>query len=326
VRRRRGAIRAVLTLALLSGSSAWPLRAAADALAAAPKTFRDCADVCPQMVVIPPGRFVMGSSAEERRQEGPPAAFASRETPQHEVTISRPFAMSATAITRSTYAVFVAETHRPDPPGCGVFDRETDTWPVQAGYSWRNPSFPQTENEPAACISWRDAHDFAAWLAKRTGEPYRLASEAEWEYAARAGATTIRYWGDPDEELCTHANVMSMGTVEALGWPKSWTDKTVCSSHHAFTQPVGSYAPNAFGLYDMIGNVMQWVSDCYHPTYKGAPTDGSSWDEPDCQQRMPRGGAFHSLPWLARAAFRGGPVPPDVHPVASGIRVVRDLP
>ena len=289
------------------------------------KALRDCAD-CPEMVIVPAGSFEMGSSADERVREGVPSRFADRETLVHRVTIAKPFAMSRNEITRGLYARFVAETKRPDPPACGVFNPDTDSWKERPGYSWRNTGFEQTDDHPVACTSFGDARDFAAWLAKKTGKPYRLATEAEWEYAARGGTTTARYWGDSAEPGCELANIMSAATVARLGNPKSWANKLVCTSPHAFTVPVGSYPPNPFGLHDMIGNVYEWIADCYHPTYAGAPVDGSAWNEPRCAQHMLRGGAFHSAPWLARVAARGGPVETEYHPVASGIRVVRDMP
>ena len=304
---------------------------APDAAAAAAATtgpgqgFRDCSD-CPTMIAIPAGTFEMGSSDSERVREAVPKAFADREMPLHRVTIAKPFALSQNEITRSQYARFVADSKRPDPESCGVFDAKRDSWAPRPGFSWHKTGFSQTDDHPAACISWNDAHEYAAWLALRSGQPYRLATEAEWEYAARGGTTTTRYWGDAAEPGCLRANIMSSATFAALGSPKSWTGKLVCTAAHSFTMPVGSFAPNPFGLNDMIGNIFEWTADCYHPTYAGAPTDGSEWTQSECQQRMPRGGAFHSALWLARAAFRGGPVPPDVHPVASGIRVARDLP
>jgi sulfatase modifying factor 1 len=314
--------------ALLGGAAGVAVAAPADpAVGFKPGgMFKDCAE-CAKMVVIPPGAFVMGSTRDEQVREGVPKAFADREGPQHTVTIRYPFAMSRNEITRGEYAAFVADTHRPDPPeGCGVYNAKDDNWKQRPGFSWRNPGFAQTDQHPAACISWDDARDYAAWLARKTGRPYRLATEAEWEYAARAGTTTARYWGDAAEGACKSAQILTSGTVEALGSPKSETQQLVCADSHSFTMPVGSFAPNPFGLNDMIGNIFEWVADCYHPNYVGAPTDGSAWDEPNCKLRLPKGGAFHSPPWIARAAFHGGPVPPEYRPVASGIRVVRDLP
>jgi formylglycine-generating enzyme len=293
---------------------------------AAGQVFSDCPD-CPPMVVIPTGTFLRGSSDDERSREGVPKMFADRETLRAEVTISKPFALGKFEVTRGQYARFVADTRRPDPPTCGLHDPKTDTWPQQAGYSWRNTGFYQSDDHPVGCISWTDARDYAAWLAKKTGKPYRLATEAEWEHAARAGTTTTRYWGDAFEPACqVQANVMTAETIRRMGSPASWSNKIVCSTPVAFTVAVGSYPPNPFGLHDMIGNIHEWVADCFNPTYAGSPTDGSAWQSADCPQRMVRGGGYHSANWLARSAFRGGPVPPEMRPVASGIRVARDLP
>ncbi len=290
-------------------------------------TFRDCSG-CPEMVTIPPGSFTMGSSAEERSREGVSEKFFDREGPQHRVTIAKAFAMARDEITRGLYARFVRETQRPDPDkGCAPFDPATDTWPERLPYSWRNTGFEQTDAHPAACLSYQDARDFAAWLARSTGRPYRLPTEAEWEYAARGGTATARYWGDAAGPLCTLANTMSTGTVEKLGKPKSWQDQLVCSSARSYTQPAGSFAANPFGLNDMLGNVYEYVADCYHADYAGAPADGSAWlDAGGCTAQMLRGGAYYSPTWLARSAHRGGPVRADQHPSAGGLRVVRDLP
>lgn len=312
-----------VTLGLSSGVGHAASEKAAEVKPAEP--FRDCAQ-CPEMVVIPAGEFMMGSPEEERIRDGVPKDFADREQPRHRVTIGRAFAMSRNEITRGQYAQFVAETRRPDPPTCTVYDDERGGFRAsKAGYSWRNPGFQQTDDHPAACIAWIDAYDYAAWLSKKTGKPYRLASEAEWEYAARAGTTTARYWGEASEPACELTNIMTAGTLEKLGWPTFYENRTVCAKRHSFTVPVGSYPPNPFGLNDMIGNIFEWVQDCYHPNYEGAPSDGSAWEEARCDMRLPKGGSFHSAHWLARAAFHGGPVPPDNRPVASGIRVVRDL-
>ena len=322
-----GAATSLLALA----AAALPLAAhaagaTASATPAAVKTFKDCQD-CPEMVSIKPGSFIMGSSVEERTREGVIPKFFEREGPQHKVTIAKPFAMSQMEITRGLYAQFVAETHRPDPEtGCGTFDPETDTWHDRKPYSWRDPKFYQTDSHPAACLSYHDAADFAAWLAKRSGKPYRLATEAEWEYAARAGTTTARYWGDSATDVCTMANTITAETVHRLGDPKSWKNALVCTSDRSYTQPVGSFPPNPWGLYDMIGNVYEYIADCYHDNYNGAPTDGSAWmDKGVCTEHMLRGGAYYSATWLARSAHRGGPVKTDQHPSAGGIRVVRDL-
>lgn len=286
-------------------------------------TFADCKE-CPEMVVIPAGANEIGSTPEERRRENVPASFGDHEGPRHLVTIAKPFAMGKNEITRGLYAKFAEETKLTNIGNCAGFDPKTDTWPIIADLTWKSPGFPQTDRDPAVCISWQDATAFAVWLSGKTGKHYRLPSEAEWEYAARAGTKTARYWGDGDGLVCENANILTQRTVEAWGSPASWKDKLVCTSDRAFTIPVGALPPNPFGLNDMLGNTWEWVADCFHETYDGAPTDGSAWDEPNCKHRIPRGGGFQSAPWLARAATRAGP-PPDFREDASGIRVVRDL-
>ncbi len=294
--------------------------------ASAIKTFKDCAD-CPEMVVIPPGSFDMGSTVEERTREGVIPKFFDREGPIHRVTFKKAFALARTEVTRGQYAQFVADTKRPDPVGgCGAFNREEDNWHDRPPFSWRNTSFYQNDNHPVACLSWNDANDFVKWFAQKTGKPYRLASEAEWEYAARAGTKTARYWGDSAVAGCKLANFMSAETFDRLGRPKSLQDELVCNSPRSFTQEVGSYPPNPWGLYDMFGNVYELVADCFHPDYNGAPTDGSAWAEPGCKEHMLRGGAYYSAPSLVRAAHRAGPVSPDQHANSESLRLARDLP
>lgn len=285
--------------------------------------FTDCPD-CPEMVVIPPGAFDMGSSAEERSREGVPEVFGNREQPVHHVTIARGFALSRTEITRGQYAKFSDETRRPVDDDCVTYDREHDNWALKKG-SWKNPGFKQTDSDPAVCMSYNDANAYAAWLSKKTRHHYRLASEAEWEYAARGGTKTARYWGDSPRTLCENANVMSSATLADIGWPESWQDKLICAGRKAWTMPVGSFDANPFGLNDVYGSVWEWVADCAHPDYNGAPTDGSAWMTPGCDKFLVRGGAFHSEFWLARSATRGAGLPGNSRPIASGIRVARSL-
>lgn len=288
--------------------------------AAGVQTLKDCA-MCPKMVVIPAGSFEMGSSREERLREGVAAAFGDREEPRHTVRIAKPFAISRAEITRGEYAQFVAESKRTIPPSCGGWAgrRESD------GYSWRMPGFPQTDADPVTCVSATDADDYAAWLSKKVGKRYRVPSEAEWEYAARGGTTTARHFGDSIQAVCGNLNIMTTATFKEIGQPESWKDKLMCASDEAFTAPVGSFEPNAFGVHDMLGSQWEWVADCGHPNYQGAPTDGSAWRDRGCNTRLVRGGAFHSEFWLARSATRGSGMDPNSRPVAAGIRVVREM-
>jgi formylglycine-generating enzyme required for sulfatase activity len=144
------------------------------------------------------------------------------------------------------------------------------------------------DTRPVINVGWDDAQTYVAWLSKMTGQPYRLLTEAEWEYAARAGTTTAYYWGGE----------IGKGNANCNGCGSEWDNRQ--------TSPVGSFKPNAFGLYDMAGNVWQWVQDCYHDNYNGAPTDGSAWISADCSRRVLRGDSWYLSPQYARAANRGG--------------------
>jgi formylglycine-generating enzyme required for sulfatase activity len=155
-------------------------------------------------------------------------------------------------------------------------------------------------------VSWQDAQQYAAWLSKVTGKSYRLLTEAEWEYAARAGTTTPYYWGD----------VIGTANANCNGCGSEWDNKQPA--------PVGSFAPNAFGLYDMAGNVSQWVQDCYHVDYNGAPIDGSAWTSGNCKQQVARGGSWVSPPQSLRSASRQWSLS-DFRSGSLGFRVGRTL-
>jgi formylglycine-generating enzyme len=291
------------------------------------ETFQDCPD-CQTMVVIPAGKFVIGSSAEERAREGVAATFAQHEGPQREITLARPFAIATTETTRAQWARFVADTKRPIPTECADYNAEEDGWGGTKGklVNWQKPGFAQTDEHPAVCISYQDAADYAAWMAKKTGLGYRLPSEAEWEYAARGGTATARPWGDSVTPICAKANIMTSGTYAAINQAESWTDELLCSSKNSWTVPVASYDANPWGVYDMLGNVWEWVSDCAAPDHSTLPTDGKPQTTGgDCNARLTKGGAFHSRVWLARPATRGSGQSGTNRPVASGIRIVRDL-
>jgi formylglycine-generating enzyme required for sulfatase activity len=176
-----------------------------------------------------------------------------------------------------------------------------------AGKSWRDPGFKQGAAHPAVCLSWNDAQAYAAWQSKRSGKTYRLPSEAEWEYAARAGTSTSRYWGEDPKQACKFANVADRNL--RAKYPNFPIHD--CDDRHAATAPVGSFLPNALGLYDMLGNVWEWTQDCWSEGYAGAPRDGSAWLEGDCGRRVVRGGSWIDGPGFARAAFRSGDLPGD---------------
>ena len=223
--------------------------------------FRDCS-TCPVMVVVPAGSFMMGSA------QGP----LEDERPQHEVTIESPFAVGVYEVTFAEWDVCV------DTGGCAGY-RPDDM-------GWGRGRVPVTN------VSWEDAWEYTTWLSQTTGEAYRLLSEAEWEYVARAGTQTERYWGDDESEQCRYAN----GDDDVLS----------CSDFYEYGAPVGSFEANAFGLYDVLGNVWEWTEDCWNEDYVGAPVDGGAWRSGDCSQRVQRGGSLGQPPSMLRSALRLG--------------------
>ncbi|MBI5923240.1 MAG: formylglycine-generating enzyme family protein [Betaproteobacteria bacterium] len=256
------------------------------------KTFRDCDD-CPEMVVIPAGSFQMGSSNSE-------AGRYPSEDPIHKVTLARDFALGKTHITRGQFSRFVRATGHDAGGKCYTF--ENGNYMERSERSWRDPGFEQKDDHPAVCVNWSDAKAYVEWLSRKTGKNYRLPSEAEWEYAARAGTATARYWGDNPDQACSYANVMdSAGKEKVPG--VNWESHN-CSDGYAYTSPAASFKPNAFGLYDMIGNAWEWTEDCWNENYTGAPTDGSAWKHGECLKRVLRGGSWYYTPRYARSATR----------------------
>ncbi|MBS0278364.1 MAG: SUMF1/EgtB/PvdO family nonheme iron enzyme, partial [Proteobacteria bacterium] len=242
------------------------------------RAFTECTH-CPVMVGIPAGRFVMGSPKSE------PGRFDA-EGPQHIVSI-RAFALGKYDVTSEQFQIFLQETgYTPEP--CNKI----------TGMRWHVPSkgyaYPPTDVEPpkwpAVCLDWKDAQAYIAWLNARVraehpsipykaGGPYRLPSEAEWEYAARAGTTTARWWG----------NEIGSGNANCNG----------CGSKYDFhvLADVDAFSANPFGLYGVLGNAWQWTADCWHPSYVGAPKDGSAWTSGgDCTKHVIRGGSWDNTP------------------------------
>jgi formylglycine-generating enzyme required for sulfatase activity len=234
----------------------------------------DCKD-CPDMVVVPAGAYTMGSPATETgRDKG--------EEPMHRVTITYPFAVGKYDVTRIEFAQFVADSGYNAKGKC--FSRDAkDQGSMSEMYNWETPGFKQSDSDPVVCINGNDADAYVAWLSKKTGKPYRLLSESEWEYAARAGTVTSRWWGDSPLRL----KVDEVGGAGAI-----------------ITHPVDATLPNAFGLYGMSGSVWQWLGDCWNENYTGAPTDGSAWRSGDCTRRTLRGGSTASFDSSLRSAAR----------------------
>ena len=270
--------------------------------------FDDCAGAawCPRMVVIPGGSFSMGSPTSE------PGRY-DEEGPQRQVSVRR-FAVGKYHVTRGQWAAFVSATSRPTRAGC-TWTGRTGMKPDPEG-AWNNVGFAQDDRHPVVCVSWQDAQDYVRWLSQRTGHTYRLPSEAEWEYAARAGTTAAYPWGPTPSH--DHANYGAEQCCSGLAVGRDrWVN----------TSPAGSFPPNAFGLSDMNGNVLQWVQDCLAMSYANLPTDGSAYEAPDtlrlagdlaalngkhaCDYRMLRGGDWGDPPAHIRSAFRSFAPFPD---------------
>src|ERR1700739_4094470 len=248
-------------------------------------SFRDCSNGCPEMVMLKQGKFTMGAPAGEEARANLANQFCGLSVPQHLIKIQHEFAIGKFDVTRDEYAQFVAETNRPDPDSCTTNNPSGGF--MDTNGNWHSPGFPQTGRDPVVCVNWDDAQAYLAWLSAKTGHVYRLPTEAEWEYAARGGTTTARYGSDRPAELCRYINHGDLDFSERH--PHESDVNRECRDGYAFTSPVGSFPPNQFGLYDMLGNVWQWTEDCWNDDYKGAPSDGSSWQIGNCGRRAMRG-------------------------------------
>jgi formylglycine-generating enzyme required for sulfatase activity len=245
----------------------------------ASEMFRDCS-TCPEMVVVPAGSFQMGSPSGEYDREP-------NEGPQHRVSVRRAFAVGKYEVTNSQWNACIS--------GGGCRHRPND-------------ASSDRGNRPVIHVSWDDAQEYVRWLSRETGHEYRLLSEAEWEYAARAGTQTARNWGSD----------IGQKNANCAGCGSRWDAKQ--------TAPVGSFAPNSYGLYDMLGNVWEWVQDCYYDSYSDAPDHSIAWQDNHssyCQRAM-RGGSWNDYPWLVRSAARGWNSPVDRSGLV-GFRVARDF-
>ncbi|WP_416338989.1 formylglycine-generating enzyme family protein [Paraburkholderia sp. CNPSo 3076] len=237
-----------------------------------PHDIQDCPS-CPVLVAVTPGNFTMGIDTDD-----------ASERPAHRVTISHSYALAKYAVTVAQWNACVAAS------ACPRLSNENNASP----------------NAPVRDLSWDDAQQYVKWLSKVSGKPYRLPTEAEWEYAARAGTETRYWWG----------NDMRKGTANCKDCGPPW--------HVEAPDDVGSFPANAFGFYDMAGGVWEWVSDCWHNSYKNAPNDGHSWDEPNCQARVIRGGSWRDGAGYMLAATRFK-YDSSVRYEANGFRVARDM-
>jgi formylglycine-generating enzyme required for sulfatase activity len=307
------AIRLALGVLLLSGACA-----AAAQEARGPQSFRDC-DLCPEMVVVPAGAFILGTPPADL-----PAGADPAEGQAVLVRIPRAFGLGRHEVTRAEFDRFVAATGHEVRPGCRTWDDALARFNDDARRTWQNPGRPRepTPSHPVNCVSFADAQAYVAWLARQTGKRYRLPSEVEWEYAARAGSSAPWPWGDAPEAGCGRANAYDRSGHAAyrLGFTPA-----ACADGHADLAPVGSLESNAFGLHDMIGNVAEWVEDCYTGSYVGRPRDARAWTWlGGCARRVQRGGSWVSTPDEARSASRVG-ADAGQHADFVGFRVAMDL-
>ncbi|MBB6093726.1 formylglycine-generating enzyme required for sulfatase activity [Povalibacter uvarum] len=263
--------------------------------------FQDCKQ-CPRMKVIAAAAFDMGSGS------GDPLASVD-ERPQHRVTLARAFAIGVHEVTREEFAAFVSATRYDAGNSCGALAGDPQKWKVETGRTWRNPGYSQTDRDPVVCVSWKDAQAYARWLSEKTGHEYRLPSEAEWEYVARTGLANGRI----DHE---GANYGAEGD--------SFAPFTSGKDRWLETAPAGSFPADALGLHDILGNVWEWIEDCYRDTYAGAPADGTA--RADCSAkdvRSVRGGGWGDAAVLLRPAYRLRS-PPEARYFSLGFRVARD--
>jgi formylglycine-generating enzyme required for sulfatase activity len=256
---------------------------------------RDCPH-CPELVVVSAGEFVMGSSKEDIDS----GRGATNEGPQHRVFIKRPVAVGRFEVTRDQFETFVSAS------GYKIGDRcytlESNTPRERADRSFRNPGYAQSGVHPAVCVNWRDAKAYVEWLSQSTGKTYRLLSEAEWEYVARAGSTLPYGFGKDATEVCKFGNGADQSAKLAM-LPTDYAYMN-CTDNYPYSAPVGSFKANAMGLFDLLGNVWEWTEDCFYDDYLTAPSDGSARAGAGCQARAVRGGSWFSTGKSLRPAVR----------------------
>jgi len=266
------------------------------------QSFKDCPN-CPEMVAIPAGIFMMGASSDEE-------VVADRED-QVRVRIAKPFAVGRFTVTRGEFAAFVAATDHKTDGGCyGYSGTEKKR---EADRNWRVPGFAQNDRHPVVCVSWNDAKSYSAWISSVTGKHYRLLSEAEREYVARAGSTTPFWWGTT---ISTDQANYNGSAITYRGGAKGEYRKATVS--------VDSFTANPWGLYNVHGNVWEWTEDCWNEKNAGNPGDGTARTTGDCGLRVQRGAGLNNWPHTLRSARRERD-PPGNRDSAFGFRVARTL-
>jgi formylglycine-generating enzyme required for sulfatase activity len=255
-----------------------------EALLATYKNWKKTPVIVPPMINIPAGKFLMGSNLSDK------------EKPIHKVSVNA-FKISKYEVTIKQFKQFAAATNHITGNDCWKYVSENGGQ-FKVGYdiapgNWLTPEYAPSDFHPVMCVSWDDANAYLAWLSQQTGKKYRLPTEAEWEYAAGAGSTKKYFFGNDDKDVCQYGNTFDESGMRAFVRDKEYKNRDMkCDDGAEYTTVVGMYKPNAFGLYDMIGNISEWVEDCDHENYEGAPTDGSAWISEKCSMRSRKGSTY----------------------------------
>jgi len=278
----------------------------------------DATYTVPDMVTIPAGNFVMGDESK-------------KSSPQHKVNIPS-FKMGKYEITVKEFRQFVNDTGHKTQEKCWKWQEITPDhdWGINiVPGDWTMKQYAPSDDHPVMCVTWNDAKAYAKWLSDKTGRQFRLPSESEWEYAARAGSESDYSFGDDPTKLCEYGNVLDVNGSLALARDhQRYRKAIVCDDGAEYTNKVGQYKPNAYGLYDMIGNVGEFVMDCEHLSYEGAPADGSAWNT-GCNQEnfmvIERGGSYGSRAPYATVSYRGHAGPDNASSLGEGFRLAETI-
>lgn len=263
-----------------------------------------------KLALIQPGEFTMGNTK----------ANPNEDNPGHRVKLTRPYYLGVHEVTLGNFRAYVNATRANLPNGVG-YDPGRGGFVAAAPFNWAMTGFPQTENHPVVNVSWEDADNFCKWLSRKEGKRYRLPTEAEWEYACRAGTETKFWCGDDEADLQGHANVSDASfrvKLPSADWTKPWNDG------FPFTAPVGSFKANPFGLFDMHGNVQEWCGDWYGEKYYASSPPADPTGPTTGTTRVKRGGDFLDYALICGSAFRRSEVPPTSRGHFIGFRVARD--
>ncbi|MES2674192.1 MAG: formylglycine-generating enzyme family protein [Pseudomonadota bacterium] len=265
------------------------------------------------MMTIPAGEFLMGSDDHERSK------------PVHKVKV-KTFNLGKYEVTNKEFRQFIDDTHYPVTETC--IQMKDKNWFSELPRNWENHTLRGSEFEPVVCIGWKAMQAYTDWLAQKTGKKYRLPSEAEWEYAARAGSSTKYAFGDDETQACRYANIGDRAQEAAFKRDydgldsKSHTGVADCDDSAGYASIVGMYKPNAFGIYDTLGNVVELLQDCAHDNYLGAPNDGSAWIDGECKAHSMRPTSWH---WQGMGIASRGKLPDDFYGALEGFRVAEDI-